>query len=94
MQQFKLHPMVSKQDLLKWSGVPRSSFYYKRGDGISGRKPSEMTITQDGELVENTVVLQDVEALSSKNFAAMAIRISGMCSRVKDTLSTIRKSIG
>jgi putative transposase len=68
MQQFKLHPMVSKQDLLKWSGVPRSSFYYKRGDGISGRKPSEMTITQDGELVENTVVLQDVESIIQQEF--------------------------
>lgn len=26
MQQFESHPMVSKQDLLSWSGVPRSSF--------------------------------------------------------------------
>jgi putative transposase len=49
MEQFKSKPMVSKQDLLSWSGVPRSSFYYNRGDGVHGRKPSKMTITQDGE---------------------------------------------
>ena len=68
MQQFKSNPMVSKQDLLSWSGVPRSSFYYKRGDGIRGRKPSKMTITQDGELVDNTVVLQDVETILQQEF--------------------------
>jgi hypothetical protein len=68
MDQFKSKPMVTKQDLLTWSGVPRSSFYYKRGDGLRGRKPSEMTITQDGELVENTVVLKDVETILQQEF--------------------------
>ena len=68
MEQFKSNPMVTKQDLLSWSGVPRSSFYYKRGDGIRGRKPSKMTITQDGELVDNTVVLQDVETILQQEF--------------------------
>ena len=60
--------MVSKQDLLSWSGVPRISFYYKRGDGLRGRKPSMMTVTQDGELVENTVVLKDVETILQQEF--------------------------
>ena len=60
--------MVSKQDLLQWSGVPRNSFYYNRGDGLRGRRPSEMTITQDGELVENTVVLKDVESILQQKF--------------------------
>jgi len=68
MEQFKSNPMVTKQDLLSWSGVPRSSFYYKRGDGLRRRKPSEMTITQDGELIENTVVLQDVENILQQEF--------------------------
>ena len=60
--------MVTKQDLLSWSGVPRSSFYYKRGDGLRGRKPSEMTVTQEGELVENTIVLKDVETILQQEF--------------------------
>jgi len=68
MEQFKSNPMVTKQDLLSWSGVPRSSFYYKRGDGIRGRKPSKMTITHYGELVDNTVVLQDVESILQQEF--------------------------
>jgi putative transposase len=56
------------RDLLQWSGVPSSSFYYKRGDGIRGRKPSTMTIKQDGELIENAVVLQDVESILQQEF--------------------------
>lgn len=68
MEQFKSKPMVTKQDLLVWSGVPRSSFYYKRGEGNRGRKPSEMTVTQEGELVENKVVLKDVEAILQQEF--------------------------
>lgn len=68
MQSFQSHPMVSKQDLLSWSGVPRSSFYYKRGDGIRGRKPSQLTITQDGELVENKVVIEHVEEILQQEF--------------------------
>ena len=68
MQQFQSHPMVSKQDLLSWSGVPRSSYYYKRGDGLRGRKPSQMTVTQDGELVANTEVVNVVEAILQQEF--------------------------
>lgn len=68
MNQFSLHPLVSRQELLKWSGVPRSSFYYKRGDGLRGRKPSRMTITREGELVDNRVVLQDMETILQQEF--------------------------
>lgn len=68
MQQFESHPMVSKKDLISWTAIPRSSFYYKRGDGIRGRKPSKMTVTQNGESVENTVVLHDVESILEQEF--------------------------
>jgi len=74
MDQFKSNFMVRKQDLLTWSGVPRSSFYYKRGDGLRGRRPSEMTITQDGELVENTVVLKDVESILQQEFCCFGYK--------------------
>jgi hypothetical protein len=53
---------------LSWSGVPRNSFYYKRGDGIRGCKPSEMTITQEGELVDNTLVVKEVEIILQQEF--------------------------
>ena len=55
--------MVNKQNLLVWSGVPRSSYYYKRGAGLRGRKPSETTVTSAGEFVENTIVVKDVESI-------------------------------
>ena len=79
MDQFKSNSMVRKQDLLTWSGVPRSSFYYKRGNGVSVRKPSEINVTQDGELVENTLVLKDVESILQQEFCSvMDTRTSGM----------------
>lgn len=68
MNQFSLTSMANRQELLKWSGVPRSSFYYKRGDGLRGRKPSHTTITREGALVDNRVVLQDMEAILQQEF--------------------------
>ena len=59
IKQFESHPMVCKQNPLKWSGVSRSRFYYKRVDGLRGRKPSKMTINSDGELIYNTLLLKD-----------------------------------
>lgn len=74
--------MVTKQDLLSWSGVPRSSFYYKRGDGIRGCKPSKKTNTQDGELVDNTVVLQSVETTLQQEFCCYGYK--NICDELKD----------
>ena len=68
MEKFKSYSMVTKQDLLSRPGVPRSSFYYNRGDGTHGRKPCKLTIIQDGELVYNTVRLQDVESILQQEF--------------------------
>lgn len=74
MQQFQSHSLVSRQDLLKWSCVPHSSFYYKRGDGRRGRKPSTVTLTRDGELVDNQVVLHDVESILQSEFCCYGYR--------------------
>jgi putative transposase len=60
--------MVSKQELLKWASVPRSSFYYRRGDGLRGRKPSSMTVTANRGLVDNSVVLDDVQSILQHEF--------------------------
>lgn len=68
MKQFESNSMVNKQNLLEWSGVPRSSFYYKRSESPRGRKPSETTITKDGELVSNNVVMQKAEAILQQEF--------------------------
>lgn len=63
IQQFEKNPMVCTTELLQRSAIPRSTYYYKRGEGLRGRKPSTMTVTQDGELVANQVVVQEVEAI-------------------------------
>jgi len=49
-------------------GQHEQNIHYNRGDGIRGQKLSKMTITQDGELVDNTVVLQDVESILQHEF--------------------------
>lgn len=69
--------MVSKKELLAWSGVPRSSFYYKRGDGKRGRKPTTMTLRQDGERVDNAVVLQVVESVLQQEFCCYGYKNIG-----------------
>jgi hypothetical protein len=60
--------MVNKQELLEWSNVPRSSCYYQRGDGLRGRKPSEVTLHADGGLIDNKNVLKDVESILQQEF--------------------------
>ncbi len=94
MQQFKSNLMVTKQGFLNCSSVPRSSFYYKRGVGIRGRKATKMTITRDGELVDNAVVLQNVETILQRSFAAMDTRTFAMSSRKKVTSLSIRRFTG
>lgn len=68
MEQYQSHALVSKQELMQWSSVPRSTFYYKRADGLRGRKPSTTTLTRDGELADNTTVLKDVETILQNEF--------------------------
>src|SRR5690349_1634840 len=68
MKQYDLHPLVSKQELMQWASIPRSSFYYKRGSGSRGRKSSTMTITKEGELVDNAVVMQQTETILQQEF--------------------------
>jgi len=60
--------MVSSQELLQWASVPRSSYYYKRSDGRRGRKPSTTTVNRDGELVDNSVVLEQTESILQQEF--------------------------
>ena len=68
---------MSKKELLAWSDVPRSSFYYKRGEGIRGRKPTTITLRQDGERVDNAVVLQDVESVLQQEFCCYGYKNIG-----------------
>jgi transposase InsO family protein len=68
MKKFESNPQVRKQELLEWASVPRSSFYYKRGPGKPGRKPSNITVTREGELVDNSVIVKEAETILQQEF--------------------------
>ena len=61
MQEFEKNHQVNTRTLLDWSGLASSSYYYKRSNGIRGRKPSETTLTTNGEVVDNMRVVKDIE---------------------------------
>jgi len=58
-------PSTSK--LLQWSGVARSTFYYKRSLKRKGSRPSTYSVNENGELFENTVVVKQIESIFFNN---------------------------
>jgi len=48
---------ASKRQLCQWLKLPRSSGYYKPGEGKRGVKPSTHTLTHEGQLVPNEQVI-------------------------------------
>lgn len=52
---FKQH--ATTKQLCGWIELQRSSYYYKSSNGKRGAKPSEYTLTVDGQLVPNTQVV-------------------------------------
>lgn len=74
--------MVCTTELLQWSAIPRSTYYYKRGEGLRGRKPSSMTVTQDGELVANEVVVREAEAILQQEFCCYGYK--NICDELRD----------
>lgn len=59
-------------ELMHWSGQPKSSFYYKPGNGKPGRKPSTHTRLVNGEMVENEVVVTSIKKILSHEFLVCA----------------------
>jgi putative transposase len=54
--------------LLSWSNLPSSVYYYKSTGGKPGVKASSHTWKQDGELVENQVVIEQIKDILSQEF--------------------------
>ena len=65
---------VSTCKLLNWSGMSHSSFYYKRSDCKRGIRPSTHTVNSDGELLENTSVVCDIEKVLHQEFCCYGYR--------------------
>jgi putative transposase len=59
---------VSKHDLFKWVGLPRSNYYYKPSNGKKGIPVSITTKKRDGTEVSNNEVVQDIKEIVSGEF--------------------------
>jgi putative transposase len=54
--------------------MSHSSYYFKPSGGHKGIKPSTHSVNKDGELFENTVVVQDIEKTLSQEFCCYGYR--------------------
>lgn len=68
IRQYRNHPEASLCELLKWSEVPKSTFYYKRGEGKRGRKPTLVTANTKGENFDNMKVVESMETQLQQEF--------------------------
>ena len=68
--------------VLRWSRLPASSFYYKPSGTLKGIKPSTHSVNQDGELLENTEVVKDIEKTLAQEFCCYGYR--NMTGELKD----------
>ena len=66
VEQYK--PKVCQRDLCRWTSLPRSLYYYKPKGGTKGIKPSSHTPRNDGSLVANEMVVEDIKAILSGDF--------------------------
>jgi len=59
---------VPVRSLLKWAGLPPSSFYYKHSGARKGIKPSTHSFTVAGERMENRIVVVQIEQVLRQEF--------------------------
>lgn len=69
-----LNKGISTRKLLHWSKLSHSSFYYKRSGGVKGIKPTTHCVTQNGELFENKVVVNNIETVLQQEFCCYGYR--------------------
>ena len=60
--------ITTLENLLSWVDLSKSSFYYKSSDGKRGAKPSVCTFRQDGTLVDDTLVIEEIKGILSQEF--------------------------
>ena len=60
--------VASVTDVLSWVDLSKSSFYYKPSEGKRGAKPSMVTLKQDGTIVDNIVVIEEIKDVLSQEF--------------------------
>ena len=60
--------ITTLENLLSWVDLSKSNFYYKSSDGKRGAKPSVCTFRQDGTLVDDTKVIDQIKGILSQEF--------------------------
>lgn len=70
---------MTTSTLLDWAGLPKSSFYYKRSNGRRGRKPSEKTMTINGEVVDNHNVVEHIKVVLEDEFCCYGYKNVRSC---------------
>jgi putative transposase len=56
------------RSLLHWAGLAASSFYYKRSGRSKGIRPSTHSVNENGELVDNKIVVRQIEEVMAHEF--------------------------
>lgn len=64
----KYREKVPVRELCQWTDFSRSNFYYKPTDGKKGIRPSINTLKQDGTIVSNAEVVEDIKKILSGEF--------------------------
>ena len=63
-------------ELCRWTGVPRSVFYFRPKDSKPGARPSTHTLTHDGKRVPNEQIVEDIRLIVSREFADWGYEIT------------------
>ena len=66
------------QTACKTSNISKSGYYYKPKGTKKGKRPSNTTICKTGEVVENTVILENIKEIISPEFTEYGYQIVTM----------------
>jgi len=84
-------PKIPLRDLCQWTMLPRSRYYYQPVGGTKGIRPSTHTLKQDGSLVSNEFVVDDIKAILSDDFVCYGYHKVTMELRQKDYVINPKK---
>jgi transposase InsO family protein len=69
MNAYRDRTSLSVVELCRWTGLKRSTYYYRPKDGKPGAKASTYTMGRDGELVSNNWIVEEIRAILKGEFA-------------------------
>ena len=64
----KYQDYTTTSELIKWVSIPKSSYYYKPTDNRPGIPKSTTTVKNDGEVVTNKEVVEEIKKILDDEF--------------------------